>query len=73
MTGNQSPSQIQMNATNKLTLVVNFILFALSLTGVLNNPVLYLILFNGSIFVTTMIILSAAFKHGYFNLQDENE
>lgn len=56
----------QINLVCKATVIVNFILFALILYGVFNNPILYLYLLNGSIFAISVIILCSGIKYGSF-------
>lgn len=64
--GNASCRQFEFNLICKLTLIINFIFFALILYDILPNHRLYLYAFNGTILVVTMTILFFGCKHGIF-------
>lgn len=62
----------QFNIICKFSLIVNFILFAVTLFGLLKSPVLCLLLLNGSVFAISIMVLSIFKKHGYFTKDDTN-
>ena len=62
------------NLINKLTFAFNFALFFLTLLGLFNNSLFYMLLYNGSIIVLTIFVLTSGLQHGYFNkTSHENE
>lgn len=64
--GYSSITHRQLNLIAKAAITVNFILFTLILKNLLPNPIMYLFLLNGSIFVISCIILFSGLSHGYF-------
>jgi hypothetical protein len=64
--GHETIPQLHSSTVYKLSLVVTFILFNLTLTGKLNNPVYYLIGYNSAIFFITFIILVNGTRFEYF-------
>lgn len=67
-----SPSS-QLNLINKLCFAFNFALFFLTLLGLFDNSIFYMVLYNGLIFVLTSIVLTSGSRHGYFKTQYEND
>jgi hypothetical protein len=66
MVGYSSDTHKQISLICKLSLWANFLLFALILYNVLSNPINYLYILNGSIFVLSCIILFASLKHDFY-------
>lgn len=62
----------QLNLICRLTIIANFILFALILYNILPDPILYLLILNGSIFALSCMILFSGIKYGHYNREDEN-
>lgn len=56
----------QFNLINKLTFAFNFALFFLTLLGIFKEGVFYMLVYNGSIIVTTVMILTSGLRHGIF-------
>jgi hypothetical protein len=64
--GRDSNLHIELSIISKGAILINFILFALILKGVFNNPIIYLFLLNGSIFALSTIILISGIRHETF-------
>lgn len=59
--------EFQTNIICKLTLLIAFIIFALTQLDILMpRPRMYFCLLNGSIFALSIIILISGLRHGYF-------
>ena len=63
----------QLNLINKLCFAFNFALFFLTLLGLFDNSIFYMVLYNGLIIVLTAIVLTSGSKHGYFTQKNEND
>ena len=63
----------QLNLINKLTFAFNFALFFLTLLGLFDNSIFYMLIYNGSIIVLTTMILTSGIKHGAFNPKHEDD
>lgn len=61
-----SEIHFEVNIISKITIIINFIFFALALYNFLPSPVYTLILFNGSILVVSLTILILGLKHEIF-------
>lgn len=64
--GHSTEIQFEIDIICKITLVINFIIFAVSLFDMLPNHRLYLYLFNGCIFVTSLMVLYSGCRHEIF-------
>lgn len=58
--------QIEFKKICKLSMIINFILIATTLTSILRNPAMYLFIFNTAVLITTDMILISALKHDLF-------
>lgn len=63
----------QVNKINKVSLSINFIIIIFTHLLIISDPTNMLLLFNGSIFVTTLMIFVSGWQHGYFKTRYENE
>jgi hypothetical protein len=61
---------LQFNAACFISLVINYILIILTHLQIINSPKDMFILFNGLIFVSTIVLFISLGRHGY--LKDEN-
>jgi hypothetical protein len=75
LSGFTSPYHEQLNVLCYIALMINFLLCLLIVANVLNknNWQTNLYVFNGSIFVTSLIILKSMAQHGYFKDRYEND
>ena len=56
----------EFNLINNLTFVINFLLIFLTLLGLTHSGIRYMLIYNGSIIVTSIFILHSAIRHDYF-------
>lgn len=66
LTKKGSITNFQITVICKCSLIINFLLFSLILYGSIANPVVYLYILNGSIFVISIMVLISGLRHGIF-------
>jgi hypothetical protein len=59
--------EYRTNIICKLSILANFVTFALTQLNSLPKPEMYLFLLNGSILAITVVILTTFGKHGHFD------
>ncbi len=62
----KSNSEYQVNIIGKLSLLANFIIFALTQLNIMPKPIEYFYLLNGSILAISIIIIISGLRHGTF-------
>lgn len=72
-TGFENDLHEQANLICILAVIMNFLFIILTLHDVLADPVKMFLTFNGSIIVTTTMILFFGIKYEYFKDTDEND
>lgn len=63
----------QLNKVAKMSLIFNYVIIIFTHQLIISDPTNMLLIFNGSIFVTSLMILISAWQHGYFKQRYENE
>ena len=66
MIGRVSDRHFEISVICKISLIINFMFFALTLCSILKNPVLYLLLFNGCIIAVSSMVLISGIRHDFF-------
>jgi hypothetical protein len=63
---NSSHLNKDFHSITEYAVIINFIIIMLTLYNIINIPLLYFFIYNGSVLVTTLIVLVIGTKHGIF-------